>query len=125
VKVRHSGLTHGPGIGLPQARRAPGPPAGLVIDPDQRMVLVDGREIELVFEEFELLEFLAAHPYRSFTRRQLVAGAWAGHRPTTGRTVDVYIHRLRRKLGPAYAGYLITVQRVGYTFRPPRLAATP
>jgi hypothetical protein len=103
----------------------PGPPAGLVIDRDQRRVFLNGREIELVFQEFELLEFLTAHPSRAFTRGQLVAGAWAGHRPPTGRTVDIHIHRLRRKLGPGYARYLVTVQRVGYMFRPPRSAATP
>ena len=105
--------------------RAPGPPAGLIIDPDQRRVLLDGREIELVFQEFELLEFLTAHPDRAFTREQIISGAWVGRRQATGRTVDVHIHRLRRKLGPGYARYLVTVRRVGYTFRPPRLGATP
>ena len=100
----------------------PGPPAGLVIDHDQRRVLLDGREIELVFQEFELLDFLTAHPYRAFTREQMIVGAWAGHQQATGRTVDVHMHRLRRKLGPGYARYLVTVRRVGYAFRPPRLA---
>ncbi len=71
------------------------------------------------------VEFLTAHPYRAFTREQIIAGAWAGRRQATGRTVDVHMHRLRRKLGPGYARHLVTVQRVGYTFRPPRLAATP
>ena len=104
--------------------RAAGPPAGLVIDRGQRRVLLDGREIELVFQEFELLDFLTGHPYRVFTRRQIIAGAWVGHRQATGRTVDVHIHRLRRKLGPGYARYLVTVRRVGYTFRPPWLGAT-
>ena len=105
--------------------RAPGPPAGLVIDRGQRRVVLDGREIELVFQESELLDFLTAHPYRVFTREQIIAGAWAGHRQATGRTVDVHMHRLRRKLGPGYARYLVTVRRVGYTFRPPWLGATP
>jgi len=105
--------------------RARGPSAGLVIDREQRRVLLDGREIELVFQEFELLEFLTAHPNRAFTREQIIAGAWVGGRQTTGRTVDVHICRLRRKLGPDWARYLVTVWRVGYTFRPPRLAVTP
>jgi len=104
---------------------APEPPTGLVVDRDQRRVLLDGQEIELVFQEFELLDFLAAHPYRTFTREQIIAGAWAGRQQATGRTVDVHVHRLRRKLGPDYARYVVTVQRVGYTFHPPRLAAAP
>jgi Transcriptional regulatory protein, C terminal len=106
-------------------RPDPGPPAGLVIDFGQRRVLLDGREIELVFQEFELLEFLAAHPYRAFTREQLLGSAWASQQQGTSRTVDVHIHRLRRKLGPAWAHHLVTVRRVGYMFRPPRLDVSP
>jgi DNA-binding response OmpR family regulator len=93
--------------------------ADLVIDRDQYRVLLDGAEIELVFQEFELLEFLAAHPYRTFTREQILARAWGSRNQATTRTVDVHIHRLRRKLGPGYARHLVTVRRVGYMFRPP------
>jgi DNA-binding response OmpR family regulator len=35
------------------------------------------------------------------------------------RTVDVYVSRLRRKLGPVYGQYLVTGYRVGYQFRLP------
>jgi DNA-binding response OmpR family regulator len=115
------GLAPGPAIWTDAAES----PTGLVIDRDQRRVFLDGQEIELVYQEFELLEFLAAHPSRAFTRGQIVAGAWSGHRPPSGRTVDIHIHRLRRKLGPSYARHLVTVQRVGYLFRPPQPAATP
>ena len=118
-------LQPAPGGPADPAGWAPEPPAGLVVDRDQRKVLLDGQEIELVFQEFELLDFLAAHPYRTFTREQIIAGAWAGRPQATGRTVDVHVHRLRRKLGPGYARYLVTVQRVGYTFHPPRLATAP
>jgi DNA-binding response OmpR family regulator len=98
---------------------------GLVIDSHQHRVLLEGREIELVFQEFELLEFLTDHPYRAFTREQLLAGAWPDRQQATGRTVDVHIHRLRRKLGPGHAQYLVTVRRVGYMYRPPQSVATP
>ena len=118
----HGGPADAAGAGPGPAPRSPG---GLVIDRDQRRVFTDGREIELVFQEFELLEFMTAHPYRAFTREQIIAGAWVSRPQATGRTVDVHIHRLRRKLGPGYARYLVTVQRVGYTFRPPRAAGDP
>ncbi len=97
----------------------------MVIDSAQRKVLLDGREIGLLYQEFQLLEFLAMHPYRAFTRDQLLAGAWPGRRQDSSRTVDVHVHRLRRKLGPGYARYLITVRRVGYMFLPPQLAVGP
>jgi DNA-binding response OmpR family regulator len=96
-------------------------PAGLLVDRDQHRVLLGGREIELVYQEFELLEFLTAHPHRAFTREQIIAGAWSNVQQATNRTVDVHIHRLRRKLGPGYARHLVTVRRVGYMYRPPAI----
>lgn len=103
---------------------AGGPPSDLVVDCAGRRVLLNGRDLGLLFQEFELLEFLAAHPYRVFTREQILERAWSGEQTAAAtRTVDVHVHRVRRKLGPAYARYLVTVRRVGYMFRPPPPAA--
>jgi DNA-binding response OmpR family regulator len=85
----------------------------------------DGDEIQLTFQEFELLAFLSAHPATVFTRADLVGQVW--HRdldhdgppvPRDSRTVDVHISRLRRKLGPRHGQCLVTEYRVGYQFRP-------
>jgi DNA-binding response OmpR family regulator len=100
-------------------------PDGLVVDREQHRVLLGGREIELVYQEFQLLGFLTAHPHRAFTRQQIIAGAWASVHQATSRTVDVHIHRLRRKLGPGHARHLVTVRRVGYMYRPPQPPAVP
>lgn len=93
-------------------------PAGMVVDRLQHRILVAGRDVGLLFQEFELLEFLMAHPYRAFTRAELLASVWTRERQVTSRTVDIHVHRLRRKLGPAVASCLVTVRRVGYMFRP-------
>ena len=107
-----------------QAAQAAG--SGLRLDHPQRRVWVDGCEIQLTFQEFELLAFLAAHPATVFTRADLVGRVW--HRnlgpdgrpvPQDSRTVDVHVSRVRRKLGPHYGQYLVTEYRVGYQFRPP------
>ena len=99
--------------------------SGLRLDHLQRRVWVDGCEIQLTFQEFELLAFLAAHPATVFTRADLVGRVW--HRnlgadgrpvPQDSRTVDVHVSRVRRKLGPRYGQYLVTEYRVGYQFRP-------
>jgi DNA-binding response OmpR family regulator len=97
-------------------------PAGMVVDRDQRRVLVEGRDAGLAFQEFELLEFLMAHPSRAFTREQLLLDVWAKEHRVTTRTVDIHVHRLRRKLGSAIAPCLVTVRRIGYMFRPSGLA---
>jgi hypothetical protein len=96
------------------------PPAGdLLIDRDQYRATVSGRDLGLVHQEFELLAYLAAHPNRAFTRGEILAGAWPDWATLAGRTVDIHIHRLRRKLGPRYAPCLVTIRRVGYMFSPP------
>ena len=101
------------------------PDRGLLLDHAQRRVLIDGREVQLTFQEFELLAFLAAHPGTVFTRAELVERVWhraLAHdgRPVAqdSRTVDVHVSRLRRKLGPCYGACLVTEYRVGYQFRP-------
>jgi DNA-binding winged helix-turn-helix (wHTH) protein len=100
--------------------------SALRLDHLQRRVWVDGGEIQLTFQEFELLAFLTAHPATVFTRADLVGHVW--HRnlgpdgrpvPRDSRTVDVHVSRVRRKLGPHYGQCLVTEYRVGYQFRPP------
>ena len=80
--------------------------------------LVDGAEVTLTFQEFELLAFLAAHPATVFSRADLVQKVWQRDFTADSRTVDVHVSRLRRKLGPAYGKCLVTEYRVGYQFRP-------
>ncbi len=104
------------GSGTPDAVRER---AGLLLDHDQRRVWVDGREVALTFQEFELLAFLSAHPATVFSRADLVQRVWQRDFSADSRTVDVHVSRLRHKLGPAYGRYLVTEYRVGYQFRPP------
>jgi DNA-binding response OmpR family regulator len=106
-------------------RLDPAPPAraasetdGLVVDAARRRVLVQGRRVDLAFREFELLAFLTANPGRVFSRRDLLARLWEDAYHGTARTVDVHVHRLRRKLGPEHARRLVTMRRVGYMYQP-------
>jgi hypothetical protein len=92
--------------------------SGLLLDHDQRRVWVDGAEVALTFQEFELLAFLSAHPSTVFSRSDLVNRVWQRDFAADSRTVDVHVSRLRHKLGPAYGRYLVTEYRVGYQFRP-------
>lgn len=92
---------------------------GLHLDPDQRRVWADGREITLTFQEFELLAFFCAHPSTVFSRTDLGRRVWQREFTADSRTVDVHVSRLRHKLGPCYGRYLVTEYRVGYQFRVP------
>jgi hypothetical protein len=111
--VTAPGVHDGASPGVPDER------TGLLLDHDQRRVWVDGEEISLTFQEFELLAFLSAHPSTIFTRTDLAKQVWQRDFAADSRTVDVHISRLRHKLGASYAKYLVTEYRVGYQFRPP------
>jgi DNA-binding winged helix-turn-helix (wHTH) protein len=126
ITTSAAGLAAPPAPGArPPSGNPTSPGHGLLLDHTQRRVLIDGREVQLAFQEFELLAFLAAHPAIVFTRAELVERVW--HRtlgqdgrplPRDSRTVDVHVSRLRRKLGPCYGACLVTEYRVGYQYRP-------
>ncbi len=77
------------------------PPAlrvgGLSVDPGRRVAEIDGRPVELTRLEFDLLAYLAAHPGRVVSRKELLREVW--QRTDSARTVDVHLSWLRRKLG--------------------------
>ncbi|MFI0723754.1 winged helix-turn-helix domain-containing protein [Streptomyces sp. NPDC021224] len=106
-----------PVVAAPPAAAAPAGP-GLRIDADRRSVEVDGRPLDLTYLEFELLAHLVAHPHRVHSRDQLVTTVWGYGHVGDGRTVDVHVARLRRKLGAAHRGTIVTVRRVGYKYAP-------
>ncbi|MFI1729400.1 winged helix-turn-helix domain-containing protein [Streptomyces acidicola] len=89
------------------------------IDTGRRTADVDGRPLDLTYLEFELLAHLVTHPHRVHTRDQLVTTVWGYGHVGDGRTVDVHIARLRRKLGAEHRQAIQTVRRVGYKYTPP------
>jgi phosphate regulon transcriptional regulator PhoB len=91
----------------------------LVIDPQEHRVRVGGSVVELTALEFRLLFELASHPGMVFSRDQLLDRAWGHDRSVTPRSVDVYVRRLREKIGVFAEGndYIQTVHGVGYRFK--------
>lgn len=96
------------------------PPGGgpVRIDVERRVAEVDGRPMDLTFLEFELLAHLVANPRRVHSRESLVTTVWGYSHVGDGRTVDVHIARLRRKLGAAHRHRIVTVRRMGYKYEP-------
>jgi DNA-binding response OmpR family regulator len=92
----------------------------LTIRPDRRQVEVGGVAVDLTAREFDLLEFLAAHPGRVFTRDELLDQVWDWAYASDGGTVTVHIRRLRQKIepDPERPRYIKTVWGVGYKFEP-------
>ncbi len=92
----------------------------LVVDIERRDVTVDGMSVALTAAEFELLVALIEADGRVLTR-ELLLGALSPHsEEILERSIDVYIRRLRRKLGdnPRRPRYVATVRGVGYRAAP-------
>jgi DNA-binding response OmpR family regulator len=88
----------------------------LEIDTEEHVVTVDGREVNLTPTEFRILEILAAHPGRTFTRTHLLDQAKGEDLEVFERTLDRHIANVRRKIeaDPSNPRYLLTVFGVGY-----------
>jgi DNA-binding response OmpR family regulator len=87
----------------------------LHVNPAERVVTLDGVEIDLTPKEYDLLLLLAGHPGRAFSREFLLEHVWGYNYDSADRTVDSHITRLRKKLGPL-GEKIITVWGVGYRF---------
>lgn len=92
---------------------------GLKIDCDSRRVFTEGNEVKLTAKEYDLLELLAFHPNKVYSRENLLNIVWGYDYPGDVRTVDVHIRRLREKIetNPGEPVYIHTKWGVGYYFQ--------
>jgi len=85
----------------------------LNINRESYQVERDGIEISLPRKEFEILYLLATKPGKVFKREEIFDKVWGNDVIVGGRTIDVHVRKLRRKLG---RDYIVTVKGVGYKF---------
>jgi DNA-binding response OmpR family regulator len=98
----------------PDRREGPLRIGELVVDVARREAWVDQRQVKLANKEFSLLRVLATDPHRVFFKRELLAEVWGYRTPTKTRTLDSHASRLRRKLDPDKARYVVNCWGVGY-----------
>ncbi|WP_295551643.1 response regulator transcription factor [uncultured Pseudacidovorax sp.] len=98
---------------------------GMLLDRDNRRATVGGEAIELSGREWAMLELLAERAGEVVTKDEIVR-AWMGDEgdsAAVGNAVEVYVHKLRRKLEKP--GLVIrTVRGLGYLLESPAPAAT-
>ena len=85
---------------------------GITLSQSERSVFVNGKKAELTFKEFEVLKLLIGKPKKVFTREAILEAVW-GYDDNLGRTLDMHINTLRKKLGDK-GRYIVTVRNVGY-----------
>ena len=86
---------------------------GLVLNPEEHTVTIDGERVILTYKEYELLHLFLSQPGIAFTREQLLSSVWNTEYAGETRTVDMHIRTLRQKLG-SYGTLIETVRNVGY-----------
>ena len=89
----------------------------VVLDPGAAVVTHDGVAVPLTSHEFRVLSYLMHHQDRVVSRGELTEHIYAQGFDRESNTVEVFVARLRRKLG---AAFITTVRGLGY-----RVGATP
>jgi len=92
------------------------------IDASAMQLRVKGELVTTTATEFRLLDYLARHPGRVFSRDHLLDAVWGDARFVTPRSVDVYVRRVREKIevDADEPRYLKTMRGAGYRFEMPK-----
>jgi DNA-binding response OmpR family regulator len=100
------------------AQQAPVAAGPLIVDPARRQARLDGREIDLTANEFDLLYLLASNRGIVFSREALMQRVWGNDTHITERSVDTLVKRVRRKIDDdaAEPRFILTVWGTGHKF---------
>jgi len=85
----------------------------LLINRDQYLVTLRGKQLHLPKKEFELLALLSSKPGNVFERDIILDRVWGSEIIVGDRTIDVHVRKLREKIG---SQYIKTIKGVGYKF---------
>ena len=83
----------------------------VVLDARLSKVTLDGMPVKLTSHEFRVLSYLMHHCGRVVSQAELTEHIYAQDADRDSNTVEVFIARLRRKLG---ASFIETVRGLGY-----------
>ncbi len=85
-----------------------------LMDADEHTAYLDGEEVPMTNREFSILYKLLSYPKKTFTRMQLMDEFWDADTETAPRAVDVYMTKLRSKVGNCPDFEIVTVHGLGY-----------
>lgn len=87
----------------------------LEVDPRARRATLAGDELQLTAKEFDLLALLAQEPGAVVSRQRILEEVWQTTWYGSGKTIDVHVASLRKKLGDP--GWIETVRGIGLRLR--------
>lgn len=82
------------------------------IDTDSRTVFKGGIPVNLTIKEYELLLLFVRNKNRALYRETIYENVWGGEYSGAGRTVDLHVQRLKKKLG--LEEHITAIYKVGY-----------
>ncbi|NEZ73917.1 response regulator transcription factor [Clostridium botulinum] len=90
----------------------------LGIDYDKRVVKVNGKEVSITPNEFDILYTLVSNKGKVLSREQLINKIFGIDFNGYDRTIDVHIKNIRKKIEEDTKNpkYIVTVMKVGYKF---------
>lgn len=91
---------------------------GIEIDRAAHRVLIDGKEIELSFKEFELLAYFAENRGVALSREKILNHVWNYDYFGDARTIDTHVKKLRSKMGEK-GDMIKTIWGMGYKLEIP------
>jgi two-component system KDP operon response regulator KdpE len=92
------------------------------IDFEARRIVFQDKQVRLTTKEFDLLFYLAAHPNKTITHRELLREVWGPDYGGEQEYLRVFVNRLRKKIEalPSSPKYLLTEPWVGYRLELPQ-----
>ncbi|MCL4105956.1 UNVERIFIED_CONTAM: hypothetical protein GTU68_058262 [Idotea baltica] len=85
--------------------------SGIALNPSERTVQFEGKELDLTAREFAILEILLRNAGRFVSKARLEEGIYSWGEEVGSNTVEVYVSRLRKLFG---ADKIETMRNVGY-----------
>ena len=88
---------------------------GIHIDKSAHQVLVDGKNVDLSYKEFELITYFAENQGIALSREKILNNVWNYDYFGDARTIDTHVKKLRSKLGDK-GDYIKPIWGMGYKF---------
>ena len=89
--------------------------AGIILDKNAHTLSIDGKQIELSFKEFELLDYFMENEGIALSRDTILNNVWSYDYYGDARTIDTHVKKLRSKM-ETKGDYIKTIWGMGYKF---------
>jgi DNA-binding response OmpR family regulator len=86
----------------------------MLFDAKNRKLIINGKTIELTGTENRMLNIFACSPNQTIERSRLQKEIWEDEGVIVGRSLDMFISKLRKKLEPEPGVSLVVVRGKGY-----------